>query len=57
MIFGLFQDGTSCIIEASRNGHTRVVEALLNWCGVPSSRNPQSVKSAALQTNRVKKVL
>uniref|UniRef100_A0A0N5AJ31 ANK_REP_REGION domain-containing protein n=1 Tax=Syphacia muris TaxID=451379 RepID=A0A0N5AJ31_9BILA len=53
----LLKDGTSCIIEASRNGHTRVVETLLNWFGVPASpRAVNQSNKSSLQGNRVKKV-
>ncbi|VDM37893.1 unnamed protein product [Toxocara canis] len=54
----VMKDGMTCMIEASRNGHTRVVETLLNWHGVPVSGRSSSTagKSSPLQNSRLKKV-
>lgn len=48
----------TCMIEASRNGHTRVAETLLNWHEVPVVANRTTVTSrpASVQSNRLKKV-
>lgn len=59
ILIGCFQDGMTCMIEASRNGHTRVVETLLNWHGVPVSGRSSAAaaaKSSSLQNSRLKKV-
>uniref|UniRef100_F1KPG7 Ankyrin repeat and KH domain-containing protein mask n=1 Tax=Ascaris suum TaxID=6253 RepID=F1KPG7_ASCSU len=55
----IMKDGMTCMIEASRNGHTRVVETLLNWHGVPVSGRSSAAaaaKSSSLQNSRLKKV-
>lgn len=47
----------TCMIEASRNGHTRVAETLLNWHDAPVvTRTPLLGKPPALQNSRLKKV-
>uniref|UniRef100_A0A1I8EV11 ANK_REP_REGION domain-containing protein n=1 Tax=Wuchereria bancrofti TaxID=6293 RepID=A0A1I8EV11_WUCBA len=53
----VFKDGVTCMIEASRNGHTRVAETLLNWHDAPVvTRTPLLGKPPALQNSRLKKV-
>ncbi|KAL3981526.1 Ankyrin repeats (3 copies) family protein [Acanthocheilonema viteae] len=53
----VFKDGMTCMIEASRNGHTRVAETLLNWHDAPIvTRTPLLGKPPALQNSRLKKV-
>ncbi|EJD73951.1 KH domain-containing protein [Loa loa] len=53
----VFKDGMTCMIEASRNGHTRVAETLLNWHDAPVvTRTPLLGKPLALQNSRLKKV-
>uniref|UniRef100_A0A915PGN2 K Homology domain-containing protein n=1 Tax=Setaria digitata TaxID=48799 RepID=A0A915PGN2_9BILA len=53
----VFKDGMTCMIEASRNGHTRVAETLLNWHDAPVvTRTPLLGKPPTLQNNRLKKV-
>ncbi|KAM3726621.1 Ankyrin repeat and KH domain-containing protein mask [Dirofilaria immitis] len=53
----VFKDGITCMIEASRNGHTRVAETLLNWHDAPVvTRTPLLGKPPALQNSRLKKV-
>ncbi|VDK17761.1 unnamed protein product [Anisakis simplex] len=57
----VMKDGMTCMIEASRNGHTRVVETLLNWHDVPvsgksSANSAKSSASSSMQNSRLKKV-